>query len=73
MTAGIFGLIVIGLILFLAYMEKKWKAKKIRRSAAASKGAYHPTGLPTPTVLPYRHAEGSGYGYDEKSDADEDA
>jgi hypothetical protein len=73
MTAGEFGLIIVAVIFLLAYMEEKWKIRKIRRSAAASRGIYHPASLPTPTILPYRHTEGSGYGYDEKGDADKDA
>ena len=71
MTAGMLGLVAIGVILLLAYVEEKWKARKIRQSAAASRGAYHPASLPTTPVLPYRHGEGSGYGYDEPSDPDE--
>ena len=39
MTAGMFGLIVVGMILVLAYLEEKWKAEKIRRHAAASPDA----------------------------------
>jgi hypothetical protein len=70
-TAGMFGLIVVGVILLLAYLEEKWKAKKIWQSATASKATYHRASRPTIPVLPYRHAEGSGYGYDEPSDPDE--
>jgi hypothetical protein len=72
MTAGMLGLVDIGAILFLAYIEEKWKARKILRSAAASKATYRPISLQTTPILPYRHGEGSGYGYDEPSDADED-
>jgi hypothetical protein len=68
MTAGMFGLIVVGMILLLAYLEEKWRTKKIRRHAAASGGIYHRASAPAPTILPYRHGEGSGYGYDENSD-----
>ena len=28
--------------------------------------------MPAPTILPYRHREGGGYGYNEKSDTDKD-
>ncbi len=70
MTAGMFGLIVIGMILLLAYLEEKWRTRKIRRHAAASGGIYHRASAPAPTILPYRHGEGSGY--DENSDADKD-
>jgi hypothetical protein len=72
MTAGMFGLIVAGLILLLAYLEEKWRAKKIQRHAAASGGIYHRASPPATPILPYRHGEGSGYGYDEPNDADED-
>jgi len=68
MTAGMLGLIGVGLILLLAYLEEKWKAKKIRRRAAASGGTYHRAPAPAPTILPYRHGEGSGYGYDDNND-----
>jgi hypothetical protein len=72
MTAGMYGLIIVGMIIFLAYLEEKCKAKKIRRDAAASRGTYHPASLPTTPILPYRHGEGSGYGYEDNSDADKD-
>jgi hypothetical protein len=72
MTAGMVGLIVIGMILLLAHLEEKWKAKKILRRAAESGGTYHRASAPAPTILPYRHEEGSGYEYDENSDANKD-
>jgi hypothetical protein len=73
MTAGIFGLAIVGIIFLVAYLEEKWEAHKIRRNAVASGGTYHRASAPTPTILPYRHGEGSGYGYDENSDADKGA
>lgn len=73
MTAGMFGLIVVGMILLVAYLEKKWRVRRIRRDVAASRGNYHPASLPVTPILPYRHGEGSGYGYDDNSDTDKDA
>lgn len=71
MIAGMFGLVVIGVILLLAYLEEKWEAERMRRSRTG--GAYHrasPSPPERPIILPYRNAEGSGYEDIEMRDKD---
>lgn len=54
-NAGIFGLIVVGVIYLLAHLEEHSKKKR------KGDGKYHPASPPIQQRGNYRNSEGSGY------------